>query len=61
MLAMKQASAFNFAQDETSCVAFGMPKEAILAGGVDEIVPLQELAARVMNHLRGFTSRTRRV
>ncbi|OIP09546.1 MAG: chemotaxis protein CheB [Betaproteobacteria bacterium CG2_30_59_46] len=51
MLEMKQAGAFNFAQDEASCVVFGMPKEAILTGGVDEVVPLQGMAARVMAYL----------
>ncbi|HUX26605.1 MAG TPA: chemotaxis response regulator protein-glutamate methylesterase, partial [Burkholderiales bacterium] len=35
MLAMKQAGAYNFAQDEASCVVFGMPKEAIAAGATD--------------------------
>ncbi len=40
MLEMKQAGAYNFAQDEASCVVFGMPREAIALGAVDEIVPL---------------------
>jgi two-component system chemotaxis response regulator CheB len=53
MLEMKQAGAYNFAQDEATCVVFGMPKEAIAAGGVNEVVPIQEMAARVMNHLAG--------
>lgn len=53
MLAMKQAGAYNFAQDEPSCVVFGMPKEAILSGGVDEVVPLKAMAARVMAYLAG--------
>jgi two-component system chemotaxis response regulator CheB len=35
MLEMKQAGAFNIAQDESSCVVFGMPAEAIKAGAVD--------------------------
>jgi two-component system chemotaxis response regulator CheB len=51
MLEMKHAGAYNFAQDEASCVVFGMPKEAIAAGGVDEIVSLQDMAARVLAHL----------
>ncbi|MFA7318352.1 MAG: chemotaxis response regulator protein-glutamate methylesterase [Sulfuricella sp.] len=51
MLEMKRAGAYNFAQDEASCVVFGMPKEAIAAGGVDEVAPLQEMASRVMKHL----------
>jgi two-component system, chemotaxis family, protein-glutamate methylesterase/glutaminase len=41
----------NLAQDEASCVVFGMPKEAIAQGGVDEIVPLDEMAERVLAHL----------
>ena len=61
MLEMKQAGAFNFAQDETSCVVFGMPKEAILTGGVDEVVPLQDMAARVMAYLTSLGTRAFRV
>lgn len=52
MLEMKQAGAFNIAQDETSCVVFGMPKEAIAAGAVDEVLPLAAIAARVLERLR---------
>jgi two-component system chemotaxis response regulator CheB len=48
LLEMKQAGATNFAQDEASCVVFGMPKEAIAVGAVDEAVPLQEMARRVL-------------
>ena len=51
MLAMHRAGAYTFAQDENTCVVFGMPKEAIAAGGVDEIVPLQEMSRRVLTHL----------
>ena len=43
--------AYNFAQDEASCVVFGMPKEAIAVGGVHEIAPLHELPAIVLEHL----------
>ena len=48
MLAMKEAGAYNYAQNEASCVVFGMPKEAIAAGGVDEILPLNDIAQAVM-------------
>ncbi len=51
MLEMKETGAYNFAQDEASCVVFGMPREAISAGGVDEISPIEEMAGRVMHHL----------
>ncbi len=52
MLEMKRAGAFNVAQDEASCVVFGMPKEAIAAGGVDEVLPLGSIAGRVLGALR---------
>lgn len=48
MLEMKQAGAHTLAQDEESCVVFGMPKEAIARGGVDEVVSLSAIAARVV-------------
>lgn len=48
---MYDAGAYTLAQDEQSCVVFGMPKEAIAQGGVDEIVPLKEIAQRVMLYL----------
>ena len=51
MLEMRQAGAYNLAQDEASCVVFGMPKEAIAAGAVDEVAPIQEMAQRVLNRL----------
>lgn len=47
MLEMHQAGAHTLAQDEQSCVVFGMPKEAIARGGVNEIVPLQDLSRRL--------------
>lgn len=51
MLEMKQAGAYNFAQDEASSVVFGMPREAIALGAVDEIVPLPKMAERVLARL----------
>lgn len=48
MLAMKQAGAFNIAQDEASCVVFGMPKEAIKLGGIDKIFPLDDIPAAIL-------------
>lgn len=52
MLAMKQAGAYTVAQDEASCVVFGMPKEAVKLGGVDKILPLQEIAGHLTARLR---------
>lgn len=51
MLKMHQAGAYNFAQDEASCVVFGMPREAIALGAVDEVVPLEKMAGRVLARL----------
>jgi two-component system chemotaxis response regulator CheB len=43
LLEMKQAGAHTLAQDEESCVVFGMPKEAIRLGAADRIVSLQQI------------------
>jgi two-component system chemotaxis response regulator CheB len=48
MLEMHQAGALTIAQDEASCVVFGMPKEAIALGGVDRVLPLDLLPAEIM-------------
>jgi len=61
MLAMKQAGAYNFAQDEASCVVFGMPKEAIAAGATDEVLPLAEIAPAVLRCLHASGARAVRV
>lgn len=48
MLEMKEAGAYNIAQDEKTCIVFGMPKEAIKIGAVDQTVPLGDIAALVL-------------
>ncbi|MGN7613096.1 protein-glutamate methylesterase/protein-glutamine glutaminase [Magnetococcales bacterium HHB-1] len=48
MKEMKDAGAVNIAQDEASCVVFGMPKEAIKHGGVDIVKPLNQIAAEML-------------
>ncbi|BCA54754.1 Chemotaxis methylesterase CheB [Nitrospira sp. KM1] len=48
MLAMKQVGAHTIAQDEASCVVFGMPKEAIKLGAVDKVLPLSAIAASML-------------
>ena len=47
MKELKEAGAFTIAQDEESCVVFGMPKEAIKLGAVDAVLPLGRIAAMV--------------
>ncbi|MBI5374355.1 MAG: chemotaxis response regulator protein-glutamate methylesterase [Candidatus Schekmanbacteria bacterium] len=51
LLKMRENGAHTIAQDEQSCVVFGMPKEAINLGAADEIVPLQDVAQALLNAL----------
>lgn len=48
MKKLKDSGATNIAQDEQSCVVFGMPKCAIEAGAVDIILPLQQIAQKII-------------
>ena len=52
MREMKDAGAYCVAQDEASCVVFGMPREAINAGAVNEVLPLNKIAQHMLDHLR---------
>ncbi len=52
MRAMRDAGAYNLAQDEASCVVFGMPREAIAAGAVHEVLPLASIAPRLIERLQ---------
>ena len=49
MLQMKQAGAVTIAQDEASCVVFGMPREAIRLGAVDHVQPLGKVAGAILS------------
>ena len=51
MLAMRQAKAYTIAQDEASCVVFGMPKAAIDIGAAIEVAALRDIASRVLDRL----------
>lgn len=44
---MKQAGAVTFAQDEESCVVFGMPREAIMRGAADHVASPRVIAASI--------------
>ena len=52
MKVMKDAGSYNFVQDEATCVVFGMPREAIAAGAADEVLPLGQIAPRLIERLR---------
>jgi two-component system chemotaxis response regulator CheB len=49
---LKRSGCISIAQDEASCVVFGMPKEAIAAGVVDTVVPLDQVAGAILRSLR---------
>ncbi len=61
MLEMKTAGAYNFAQDEASCVVFGMPREAIAVGAAHEVGALQALPGMVLGYLAAHGMRALRV
>ncbi len=52
MLALKKAGAHTIAQDEASCVVFGMPREAIRKGAVDRVLPLASISHALLAECR---------
>jgi two-component system chemotaxis response regulator CheB len=52
MRAMRDAGSWNVCQDEASCVVFGMPREAIAHGAAHEVLPLAQIAPRLVEWLR---------
>jgi two-component system chemotaxis response regulator CheB len=52
MLEMKQAGAATIAQDEATCVVFGMPNEAIKRGAADQVLPLPSIAGTMLARAR---------
>ena len=52
MLEMKQAGAVTVAQDEATCIVYGMPKEAVRLGGTDKILPLPSIAGAILTLTR---------
>ena len=52
LLEMKRQGAFTIAQDEQTCVVFGMPKEAIKIGAADKVVPLHNVSRAIINSLQ---------
>ena len=51
LLEIKEAGGKTIAQDEKSCVVFGMPKEAILLNAADKILPINDIATYVMKNI----------
>jgi two-component system chemotaxis response regulator CheB len=56
LLEMRESGAHTIAQDEQSCVVFGMPKEAIRLGAVTEVVSLPSIADAILNSLTSRAS-----
>lgn len=54
MLKLKRAGARTIAQDEATCVVFGMPREAIRLGAADHIVPLTHVAGAILRELHSL-------
>jgi two-component system, chemotaxis family, protein-glutamate methylesterase/glutaminase len=52
LLEMREAGAVTIAQDEASCVVFGMPREAIARGATDLVLPLEQIAKEALSALR---------
>jgi len=52
MREMRDAGSYNLVQDEATCVVFGMPREAIAAGAAHEVLPLNQIAPRLIERLR---------
>lgn len=59
MKEMKDAGSYNYVQDEASCIVFGMPREAILHGAADEVLPLTRIAGALLSKLSGSGDRYR--
>jgi len=54
LLSMRKAGAMTIAQDEASCVVYGMPKEAVKLGGVQLVSPLNAIAGHIMAYAQGM-------
>lgn len=57
MLAMKNAGSVTIAQDEASCVVFGMPREAIQIGAAEMVVSLSKMSETILKHVGSHGNR----
>ena len=53
LLEMREAGSLTIAQNEATCVVFGMPREAIRRGAAKFVVPLDRIAAAIMAWVAG--------
>jgi two-component system chemotaxis response regulator CheB len=56
LLRLKQNGAYTIAQNEETCVVFGMPREAIKLGAATEVLPLSEIAGELTRQARQLSS-----
>ena len=59
MLDIRNHGGYTFAQDEASCVVYGMPKEAVLCGGVDQSVGLEKMGGALLEKIKQMGSGNR--
>jgi two-component system chemotaxis response regulator CheB len=59
MREMRDAGSYNLVQDEATCVVFGMPRDAILQGAADEVLPLGSIASALLLRLGALGDRYR--
>jgi two-component system, chemotaxis family, protein-glutamate methylesterase/glutaminase len=59
LLEMQQSGAATIAQNEASCVVFGMPREAVARGAADLVLPLEQIAQHALDFARAETSARR--
>jgi two-component system chemotaxis response regulator CheB len=52
MRTMRDAGSYNLVQDEASCVVYGMPREAVAHGAAHEVLPLRQIAPKLIERLR---------
>jgi two-component system chemotaxis response regulator CheB len=57
--AIRQAGGATIAQDEATSVVFGMPREAILLGGAEQVLPVQQIGPALLAAARGRAQGTR--
>jgi two-component system chemotaxis response regulator CheB len=52
LLAMREAGSYTVAQNEETCVVYGMPREAVKLGAAVDVLPLDRVADSLLHHIR---------